>query len=324
MRLYRVRHGRDFWHPPCRRRNQLAGIPGEARIEKPMSYVPFTNDYSADLAGQARTFAKQAARRAQVQAQIANGNQVLGDLGTECCSDPAFGGQSYFGVFSGTPATAVTPTGSVAGTAAFPLTPVDILTGSNGFPMQPSGKPWPRPLLPASYQRAQARGYPNFGAMIDATRLVPPCGPVGPPLRPVRPSEHPSAPVATPVAPSTPVSCPYPACSTGNVCLDLVTGCVLNSQIDPAQQLACALANYGVFGNKGLFLSAVIHGCQPPAFLGTPMPNPPQADPSMMATINAVATKAGLGGLGQDSTSQLGGFLAVVAVFGIVVWAVKK
>jgi hypothetical protein len=103
-----------------------------------------------------------------------------------------------------------------------------------------------------------------------------------------------------------------------------VTGCVLNSQIDTAQQTACALANYGVFGNKGLFLAEILHGCQPPKYLGTPLPNPPPATPDMMAQINAVVAKKGVSGLGQVDCSNVGGFLAIVGLFGIVVWATRK
>ena len=67
-------------------------------------------------------------------------------------------------------------------------------------------------------------------------------------------------------------------------------------------------------------------------FLGTPLPNPPQSSGSMAATLTAAndaATTAsrkarGMSGLGQDDGSQFGGFLAVVAMFGIVVWAMRK
>jgi hypothetical protein len=63
------------------------------------------------------------------------------------------------------------------------------------------------------------------------------------------------------------------------------------------------------------------------------MPNPPQATGSMeniLAVANAAGAAAsakarGMGGLGQDdSTSNVGGFLAVVGVFGMLVWALKK
>ncbi len=273
-----------------------------------------------------------------------NGNQVLGDLVTECCSDSARGGQGYTdddtaadlnALVPGTPGlTAAGATGSsnagasttpVAPTSLYGLTPVDIITGTKGWPMTRASGPWPRPKLPGSFRRAIANAYPNYGPMFEASRLVPPCPCFSnaPPV--VLPVPTVAAPTEPQPAPAPAAPCPYPGCSTGNVCLDLVTGCVLNSQIDPAQQTACALANYGVFGNKGWWVGRIMQSCPTPPFLGTPLPNPPQADPSMNATMNGVFPGQGLSGLGQDDgTSQLGGFLAVVAMFGIVVWAMKK
>jgi len=80
------------------------------------------------------------------------------------------------------------------------------------------------------------------------------------------------------------------------------------------------------FGNMGVFLSDVIHGCQPPPYLGSPNLSPPPADPSMRALITAaIAKKSGVSGLGQaDDSSGVGGILAIVAVAGILVWANKK
>lgn len=309
-----------------------------------MGYQPFTNDYSSNLAGQQRAYARQAARRAQVNAQFANGNQIMGALTTDCCSDPAYGGQSYTdnlgspgdvsaaalaSLVPGTSTPAASGT-SVSTTPSQALTPVDILTHSGGWQMQPNGKPWPRPRLPRSQQRAIANSYPNYGPMVAAASLVPPCpcfSSATPVMVPVPTVVTPApAPVATPApTPTGTAPCAYPGCSTGNICLDLVSGCVLNSQVDQAQVLACTLANYGVFGNMGTFLGQVMHGCQPPPYLGTPQPNPPTADASMRALIGAAAAKNGLSGLGQDDGgSQFGGFLAVVAMFGIVVWAIRK
>jgi hypothetical protein len=112
---------------------------------------------------------------------------------------------------------------------------------------------------------------------------------------------------------------------------------VSNSQVDPAQVLACTKAGYGTFGNSGAWISAIMLGCGGNLpFLGTPLPNPPQATGGMMAqlgTSNAAGVAAtrkarGMGGLGQDDPSNiggfLGGFLAVMGMFGIVVWAMRK
>lgn len=315
-----------------------------------MAYIPFTNDYSSQRtpAYVAAELAKRTAVQSRMNDIIVGGNAVMGGLVADCCSDPAYGGQGFYddssGAF-GTPGSTATnpmavlpiPGSSVPGLpsppGSYPLTPVDILTGSYGWPIRRDGQPWPRPRLPGGYRRKQINAFPNFGPGFEVTSLVPPCPcfstapPVAIPV-PVIATPPPSAPapVAVPLPPPT-VPCPYPACSTGNVCLDLVTGCVLNSQVDQAQTLACTLANYGVFGNMGTFLGDVIHGCQPPKFLGTPLPNPPAADPSMRAAINAAISKQGMGGFGQvDSNplSGIGGLLAVVAGAGILIWATRK
>jgi hypothetical protein len=311
-----------------------------------MGYTPFTNNYAADTAGQAAAFARHAARRARVNALMTNGNQVMGALTTDCCSDPAYGGQSYYdptaamtSLIPGTPAAA--PIAGAAGTTPAgvpisslrPLTPVDILTGTRGWQQQPNGAPWPRPLLPRSAQRRLANAYPNYGPTVDMLSLVPPCpcfsnaAPIAIAVPPV------AAPNPTPAPAPAPGNCPYPGCSTGNVCLDLVTGCVSNSQVDAAQVLACTKAGYGTFGNSGVWISAIMLGCGGNLpFLGTPLPNPPQATGGMMAqlgTSNAAGVAAtrkarGMGGLGQDDPSNIGGFLAVMGMFGIVVWAMRK
>jgi hypothetical protein len=160
-----------------------------------MGYQQFTNDYTG-----ARTPAYVAAETARINARkqsVANvmqsGNAVMGGLVTECCSDPAYGGQSFFGASA--PASLVPSTDAVAaGTSSsnpdvaalsaalanVPLTPVDIITGTYGFPLRRNGRPWPRPRLPGRFQRAWANGYPNVPGTADELRkLVPPC-PCGP------------------------------------------------------------------------------------------------------------------------------------------------
>lgn len=301
-----------------------------------MAYVPFTNDYSSlrTPAYVAAELARRTAVQSRVNDIIVNGNAVMGGLMADCCSDPAYGGQGFYddssGVFGAPGSTAANPMAVLPAPGSYPLTPVDILTGTNGFPMRRDGRPWPRPRLPNRERQRQIDAFPNYGPGVDAARLVPPCPcfssatPVPIAVPPIVAAPRP-APVAAP-APA-PASCPYPACSTGNVCLDLVTGCALNSQVDPAQQMACALANYGVFGNQGQWLGRVWRSCKPPQFLGTPLPNPPQADPSMRAHISAAVAPLAGAGLGQVDSSPLsgiGGLLAVVGMFGIVVWANRK
>jgi hypothetical protein len=326
---------------------------GQKEKDRSMGYEPFTNNYAADVQGQNNVAMRQAARRARINALMTNGNQVLGALTTECCSDPAYGGQSWIGgaatpvnsvssaVASLVPGTSATSAASSTGAASsppvsqWPLTPNDILTGTRGWSMQPNGKPWPRPLLPKSMQRRIANAYPNYGPTNDLLSLVPPC-PCFSNAQPVvipAPAVVTPAPNPTPAPQPPPGNCPYPGCSTGNVCLDLVTGCVSNSQVDPAQTLACTKAGYGTFGNSGAWLSAIMLGCGGNLpYLGTPLANPPQASGSMAAQLTSAnnagvaATQKlrGMSGLGQDDGSQLGGLLAIVAAAGILVWASKK
>lgn len=94
----------------------------------------------------------------------------------------------------------------------------------------------------------------------------------------------------TPVVPIPPAGAPAspgpPAaqqdCQTGNICIDLRNGCVLSSQVDVAQLLACAKAGY--VGNLNKYPAiAGRGGAQGGKFFGTPMPNPPQFNPGMGA-----------------------------------------
>ncbi len=324
-----------------------------------MGYQPFTNNYtSPDPSKLAAIYARQAAKRAFIANQMNGGNQLMGALTTECCSDPAYGGQSWIGggdpstdptslasLLPGTPASAaVLPSTSPAAPstgpyppASFPLTPVDILTGTRGWNQQPNGKPWPRLRLPRSLQRQIANAYPNYGPTSDLQSLVTPCpcfGSGAPVVIPVPPALNSVPPNPTPAPAPARGNCPYPGCSTGNICLDLITGCVSNSQVTQAQVEACTEAGYSTFGNSGSWLSAILLGCGGNLpYLGAPLPNPPQATGSMefiLSTANAAGVAAsqkarGMSGLGQDdSTSQMWGFLAVLAVSGIVVWASRK
>ena len=287
----------------------------------------------------------------------------MGQLTTECCSDPAYGGQGYYddpsyssaetsaaiaSLIPGTPAsTAAVPTSGVSpaavptpssagsGIPSVPLTPNDILSNTRGFPRRADGRPWPRALISNRYAASRASAYPDYGATPTIRSLVPdcPCFGTGPAVvmavPPILPPPT-ASPNPTPPAPK----CPYPGCSTGNVCLDLITGCVSNSQVTQAQVEACTEAGYSTFGNSGAWLSAILLGCGTNLpYLGAPLPNPPTATGAMeniLSMANAAGAAAssaarGMSGLGQDdSTSQVGGFLAIVAVAGILVWASKK
>lgn len=310
-----------------------------------MAYVPFTGDYSTlrTPAYVAAELARRTAIQSRVNDIITNGNLVMGGLIADCCSDPAYGGQGFYddssGAFGTPGSTATDPMAVLPAPGSYPLTPVDILTGTNGFPVRADGRPWPRPRLPGSDRRERVKAFPNFGPGVEASRLVPPCPcfSAAPPVAlPVPVMIRRPAPAAAP-APAAPAqNCPYPGCSTGNVCLDLITGCVSNSQVDQAQVEACALANYPIFGNSGAWLTPILLGCGTNLpHLGTPLPAPPRADPSMYPTLKAAITAGGIAtgkargvsGFGQTNstgTSNLGGFLAILGLFGIVVWANKK
>lgn len=86
-----------------------------------------------------------------------------------------------------------------------------------------------------------------------------------------------------PVPPIPPAGTPSPAdCETGNICLDIRNGCVLSSQVTPAQLLACAAAGY--VGNLNKYPAvAGAGGSQGGRFLGAPLPNPPQYNIGMGA-----------------------------------------
>lgn len=106
---------------------------------------------------------------------------------------------------------------------------------------------------------------------------------------------------------------PLPDCRTGNICLDIMNGCVLASQVDPQQLLACSQAGYA--GNRNLYPAiAAKGGAGGGAFLGFPDPSPVPYSP-------------GMSGFGQDNSAQsanasifssafeyaLSGLIAVVA-----------
>ncbi len=328
-----------FRNRPCRETARPTGRDSERGQRKSifMAYVPFDPSYTPlrSPAYVAAELARRTAVQSRVNDIITQGNAVMGGLVADCCSDPAYAGQGFYddstGAYGTPGSTASNPMAVLPAPGSYPLTPVDIINGGNGFPVRADGKPWPRPRLPRSERQRRIAAYPNLVPEVDTRSLVPPCPCLSsaPPV-PIRVPAvaPPSAPRATPTPlPAPPTSCPYPACSTGNVCLDLVTGCVLNSQVDPQQQQACALANYGVFGNQGQWFGRVWRSCQPPQYLGTPLPNPPQADPSMRAKISAAVaplTGAGLGQVDTNPLSGIGGLLAVVGMFGIVVWANRK
>ncbi len=102
---------------------------------------------------------------------------------------------------------------------------------------------------------------------------------------PIPPEAPPQATVVAAPPPPPPVDC-----RTGNICLDIRRGCVLSSQVDPAQLQACSQAGYA--GNENLFPMIAAHGgAMNGQFFGSPDLNPAPFVP-------------GMGGLGQDPAAQ--------------------
>lgn len=98
-----------------------------------------------------------------------------------------------------------------------------------------------------------------------------------------------SMPAPAPAAAPTPGAAPLPDCRTGNICLDIMNGCVLSSQVDPAQLLACSQAGYA--GNRNLYPAiAAAGGAGGGAYMGFPDPDPLPYSP-------------GMSGFGQDAQS---------------------
>lgn len=97
-----------------------------------------------------------------------------------------------------------------------------------------------------------------------------------------------TTPAATPAA-AAPAATPAGTCPTGNICLDLMNGCILSSQVDPRQLQACSAAGY--VGNKNLFPAiAAKGGADNGAYQGFPDPNPTPYTP-------------GMSGFGQDDSA---------------------
>src|ERR1700678_124602 len=111
---------------------------GQKEKDRSMGYEPFTNNYSADVQAQNNVAMRQAARRARINALMTNGNALLGALTTECCSDPAYGGQSWIGGGD-----AATPVNSVSSAVAslVPGTSATSAASSTGAASSPSGAP---------------------------------------------------------------------------------------------------------------------------------------------------------------------------------------
>jgi hypothetical protein len=196
-----------------------------------------------------------------------------------------------------------------AGNAGLPT------TGAGGFPWFP-GPSVPNPFPVSDQGTPVGSGAGGGSTTQTAAACVPPRVI---PLVTVIPVPAVKTPAAVTV-PKPAASLPQPAavssgrkripqssCRTGNICLDIRNGCVLASQVDPAQLLACSQAGYA--GNLNLYSQFIIDGTDAP--LGTPMPNPPPFDPSMNSN------RPGLSGLGTAPSggAWLGAGLGLAALF---------
>jgi hypothetical protein len=136
------------------------------------------------------------------------------------------------------------------------------------------------------------------------------CPPAATKVIPVPVVSAPIPAVTTPAAPAAPASTcpPQSQCMTGNICLDLKRGCVAQSQLDPAQVLACAEAGYS--GNENYFPCVIAQPNLP--FIGSPLPNPPQYA-TVAAQDNFPGGNWGLSGLGCGGDGP-GTFSGVIGI----------
>jgi hypothetical protein len=153
------------------------------------------------------------------------------------------------GTDAGPSAAAIAAGGSPAASPSSAISPVGSPSSASG-PGGPGGIPWhwnPRGT------RARFRCPPELLPMMSVFPIpsVWPSGaPAASPGTVPAPMPGPLAPVAAPPKPA-PVSSTLPPGgypTTGNVCLDMALGYVLQNQVDPRQGLTCAEAGYQ--GNK--------------------------------------------------------------------------
>ncbi len=159
----------------------------------------------------------------------------------------------------------------------------------------------------------KAKTYPLGNVQAEARRMIPPCpcaSPMscecGPPLKIEKP-------IAKPAFKLTDVLGPQPAknCRTNNICRDIRSGCVNQSQVSKAQSFACSKAGWE--GSWGVY-GPVING----PYLGDVdlNPNPPGPD-------DTFGKRFGLSGIMADlsQSSVVWGGLALV---GFTLWYIGK
>lgn len=141
---------------------------------------------------------------------------------------------------------------------------------------------------------------------------------------PPAPQPAPNVPSAgpQPATPAAPAASALPDCRTGNICLDIMNGCVLPGQVSPEQLQACAQAGYS--GNRNLYPAiAAAGGAEGGTFFGTPDPNPTPYTGSGMSGFGQTAAQ-------QSNSALFGGIfesimtaIATAAAIGIL-WKGRK
>lgn len=307
----------------------MSYVPQSSQCDLPNSESPIT---AARVAAQDRYIAR-------VGQTFVDNNNAMDYLVGYCCSDSARGGPGDTSEDSAAAVAAAAIASGAPSVAGSLLAPVVVTpSGAGGAPYDPNVGPsfWPTRARGGPFPRPRVRGgspgiqfnsganYPQDRAAAAINGLVPPCpcfssAPAVVMPTPVIATPAP-APAPAPAPPPAAAPCPYPGCSNGNVCLDLVSGCVQNSQVTQAQVEACTLAGYSVFGNQDLWgPSIALANCAPLPFLGAPLPNPPPATGAMIYTIKTPKGVAGLGAV--PSGGNLFGVLALLALVG---WAAVK
>ncbi len=201
--------------------------------------------------------------------------------------------------------------------AEAPGAPLIVPGGGAGF-RAPQGEQWN-----ANRRRYKNQQFSPRGGSNSATMNVPANCPVVVPLTTTIPIPA-GQPMAAPPPPPAPAPPPPPApapvtiqvpqladCRTGDWCLDIMRGCVLSSQVSPAQLQACSEAGYA--GNENLFPAiAAAGGAGGGAYFGTPEPNPapyggsgrPVGVPAPVPINYPGFGPMGVSGLGQDPAAQ--------------------
>lgn len=261
-----------------------------------------------------------------------DGNGTLDGLITTLGGNPA--GDTVSGA-SGVPTTGTLDT-DIAGIPVVPdpsgATPIALLPSINN----PASWAWPSsPTAPtvtpggAAGKRNRVQGpprhYRNVSAQpVQQVQQGPPanCPIIVPLVTAIPIPQLAPAPQSTPAASPAPAAAPVADCQTGNICLDLMNGCVLSSQVTTAQLAACSAAGYA--GNRNLFPAiAAKGGAQGGKFLGAPNLNPPPYSPGMSGFgQDASAVQAANAGVFSNVFESIITAVATAAAFAIL-WKKK-